>query len=128
MAMGQGRPAEPAPADLDRDYLARLAEQVGDEALAELLADGLVEVTDRLERLAEAAEAGDGEALRRIAHDLTSVAGHMGLARLSLAAAACQKTLRGDPEVEPARAAHPVLEAGPGACAGLRGWLAASAR
>src|SRR6056297_1186980 len=99
--------------DLDLRYLARLEAQIGADCVAELLADGLVEVTDRLEAVVQRAHENNRDAVARIAHDLTSIAGHIGLSDLSRKAAACQRTLR-----EPARVGElpqtvaPVVAAG----------------
>lgn len=120
MARHEGRSAPPAAAVLDEGYVGRLEEQIGPTAMAELLADGLVEVSDRLERLAAAVADGDRATALRIVHDMTSVAGHMGLAQLSIAAAHCQRALRSEPQAPLGPAAAPVLEAGPEACAAMR--------
>jgi HPt (histidine-containing phosphotransfer) domain-containing protein len=62
--------------------------------LAELLADGLIELTDRLARLAELEAAGDLDAIARLGHDLVGMAGHLGLARLSAVAAEMNRAAR----------------------------------
>lgn len=72
---------------IDMAYLAMLAEHLGAEGVAELLADGLIEVEDRLERIGLAAARGDGASVASLAHDLTGAAGHLGLAALSAEAA-----------------------------------------
>jgi len=115
--------AAPPPV-LDEDYLARLAAQIGDRVLRELLADGLVEVSDRVERLREAAVAGDRRAVLGLAHDLTGIAGHLGLSALSRAAAACQQQGRSVPEADAAALAAPMIAAGPASCERLRRRLA----
>ena len=79
---------------LDPGYVGRLEEQVGADVVVELFADGLVELSDRLDRLADAARDRERDSALALAHDLTSVAGHLGLARLSLTAADCQRVLR----------------------------------
>ena len=80
------RPEPPRPV-LDTAYLERLAGHLGKSVLDELMADGLIELADRTRRLQEMAEAGDIEGLARLGHDLVGMAGHLGLSRLSAAAA-----------------------------------------
>ena len=87
---------------IEDDYLERLRLYLGPEAFAELLADGLIEVADRLERLKELARALDGPApdlpaIERFAHDLVGLAGNVGLARLARAAAELQRAARKGP-------------------------------
>lgn len=104
--MFQRRPAEPEPPSLDTDYLARLEGHLGSKALAELVADGLIELTDRLRRLAEFERSGELEAMARLGHDLVGMAGNLGLRRLSAAAAELNRLARdGDRPAALARAA-----------------------
>ena len=77
-------PARPV---LDADYVDRLAGHLGRAVLNELMADGLIELADRLRRVEEAAAAADLAALGRLGHDLVGMAGHLGLSQLSAAAA-----------------------------------------
>jgi hypothetical protein len=79
---------------LDAAYLARLSGHLGQTVLDELLADGLIELTDRVNRAAELSRAGDTAALRRLGHDLVGMAGHLGLSRLSTAAVELGRQLR----------------------------------
>ncbi len=79
---------------LDAAYLARLSGHLGASELAELLADGLIELTDRLARMEELAAAGDLDGIARLGHDLVGMAGHLGLSRLSAAAAAINRAAR----------------------------------
>ncbi len=79
---------------LDTGYLSRLAGHVGTTVLAELMADGLIELTDRLARLEELAAAGDLAGIARLGHDLVGMAGHLGLTRLSAAAAGMNRAAR----------------------------------
>lgn len=72
--------------DLDGNYLARLGRHLGEPALTELLSDGMIEVSDRLMRMTTAAAAGRREEVGRLAHDMIGLAGHLGLARVSLTA------------------------------------------
>lgn len=78
---------EPERPVLDCAYLERLAGHLGKPALAELMADGLIELADRMRRLDEMAAAGDLRGLGRLGHDLVGMAGHLGLSRLSAGAA-----------------------------------------
>ncbi len=88
------RPPEPAKPTLDAGYLARLGGHLGASVLAELMADGLIELTDRLARLDELAAAGDLAGIARLGHDLVGMAGHLGLTRLSAAAAGMNRAAR----------------------------------
>lgn len=92
--MFQRHPAEPERPTLDAEYLARLEGHLGTAPLAELIADGLIELSDRLRQLAELERSGDLEAMARLGHDLVGMAGNLGLARLSLAAAEMQRAAR----------------------------------
>jgi hypothetical protein len=76
-----------------------LAGHVGETVVAELLADGLIELADRVERLAEHEALGDLDAVAKIGHDLVGMAGHLGLARLSAMAAEMNRVIRGDAEI-----------------------------
>lgn len=105
-----------APPTIDRDYLDRLAGHVGSGVVDELLADGQIEVADRLEALRLAVEAQNMAEIRRIAHDLTSLAGHIGLAALSRAAVDAEREIRGAEDTRRALAveavAAPLIAAG----------------
>lgn len=71
----------------DERALGALRAAVGPAAFAELFDDCLFEVAERLGRLEDLVAAGDLPAARRLAHDLVSVAGHIGLAAVSAVAA-----------------------------------------
>ena len=92
--MFEWRTPEPEKPTLDTEYLARLARHLGASVLAELLADGLIELTDRLARLDELAAAGDLDGIARLGHDLVGMTGHLGLTRLSAAAAEMNRAAR----------------------------------
>jgi len=92
--MFERRTPEPEKPTLDTGYLARLGGHLGASVLAELLADGLIELTDRLARLDELAVAGDLDGIARLGHDLVGMAGHLGLTRLSAAAAGMNRAAR----------------------------------
>jgi len=93
--MFERRTAEPEPPTLDAAYLARLRALLGDAVLDELLQDGLIELADRLVRLAEMRAADDRDGLAKLGHDLVGMAGHLGLSALSVAAAAMNRAARG---------------------------------
>lgn len=116
--------SEPDLPMLDEEFLGRLAGYVGQAVLAELVADGLIELADRLTRLAEQMADGDLDAVARIGHDLVGMAGHLGLARLSAAAAAMNRVARdGDPAATMAQTAM-VRRLGAEATVALRVYLA----
>ncbi len=92
--MFQSHAAVPGPPALDAAYLARLGVLLGDAALAEMLEDGLLELADRLSRLSDLRAAGDRDGLARLGHDLVGMAGHLGLAALSAAAAEMNRAAR----------------------------------
>ena len=92
--MFEPKPAPPELPILDQDYLTRLAGHVGRSVLAELAADGLLELADRLNRLAELLAADDLDAIARMGHDLVGMAGHLGLSRLSAQAAEMNRAAR----------------------------------
>ena len=93
--MFEWRTPEPEKPTLDAEYLARLSGHLGASVLAELLADGLIELTDRLARLDELAAVGDLDGIARLGHDLVGMTGHLGLTRLSAAAAGINRAARG---------------------------------
>ncbi len=113
----------PGPPELDEDFLARLAGHVGQSVLAELAADGLIELTDRLNRLAELQVAGDSDAIARLGHDLVGMAGHLGLSRLSAAAAALNRAARADDQDGLADQVETATLLGAEAAAALRRYL-----
>lgn len=125
LMFGWKRP-EPARPVLDVSYLARLSGHLGQTVLDELLADGLIELTDRVTRVAaliDGEEAGQPEALRRLGHDIVGMAGHLGLSRLSAAAAELGRRLRAG-DAGGARAAADTLRGeGDAAEAALRSYL-----
>jgi len=88
------RTPEPERPILDTGYLARLGGHLGATVLAELMADGLIELADRLTRLEELAADGDLDGIARLGHDLVGMAGHLGLTRLSAAAAEMNRVAR----------------------------------
>ena len=79
---------------LDTGYLDRLEMHLGEAVLTELMADGMLELSDRLDRVATAAADEDGDVVAHLCHDIASVAGHLGLSRLSAAAVDLNRVLR----------------------------------
>lgn len=73
---------------LDNSYLSELNRHLGPEIAIDLLADGVLALTDRVGSLAQAVQnAEDPEgALARLAHDIVGTAGQLGLHRLVHAA------------------------------------------
>jgi HPt (histidine-containing phosphotransfer) domain-containing protein len=92
--MFEWRTPEPELPILDTGYLARLGGHVGMTVMAELLADGMIELADRVARLAELEAAGDLDAIAQFGHDLVGMAGHLGLTRLSATAAEMNRAAR----------------------------------
>lgn len=91
------KPETPPPPVLDEDYLARLGQHIGLAQVRELLADGLIELTDRLDRLREHAARGEVREIDAICHDIAGSAGHLGLSELSHAAVEACRICRQDP-------------------------------
>jgi HPt (histidine-containing phosphotransfer) domain-containing protein len=91
--------------------------------MAELLADGLIELTDRLARLAELAAAGDLESIARLGHDLVGMTGHLGLTRLSAAAAEMNRAARKGAAGRAKREAAEVRQLGSEAAEAMRRYL-----
>lgn len=92
--MFQRHPATRERPTLDTDYLARVEGHLGAAAVAELLADGLIELSDRIKRLGELERQRDLDAVARLGHDLVGMAGNLGLARLSAAAVELDRAAR----------------------------------
>ena len=85
-----------APPVLDTAYLQRLQKHLGEDVTRELMADGILELSDRLDRLHALAKDGQIVELRRLTHDITGAAGHLGLSALSYHAAEANRALRDD--------------------------------
>ena len=71
--MFEWRTPQPEKPTLDTEYLARLSGHLGASVLAELLADGLIELTDRLARLDELAAAGNLDGIALLGLDLVGM-------------------------------------------------------
>ena len=118
---------DPDPPKLDEGFLGRLAGYVGEAALAELAADGLIDLSDRLSRLAELMADDDLDAVARLGHDLVGMAGHLGLARLSAASAAMNRAALAGQSAATAAEVARVRQLGNEADAALRAYLAGRA-
>jgi HPt (histidine-containing phosphotransfer) domain-containing protein len=108
---------------LDTAYLDRLAAHLGAQTVDELLADGLIELCDRLERMEGLAAAGERETFLALMHDLTAIAGHLGLAELSALAAQANREGRSDADAPLDALAAPLNTAAPAALTALRDHL-----
>ncbi len=92
--------AEPAASVLNHDYLAGLRRHLGTAHTCELLADGMLELAGRLDRLADMARQDDNAAIARLTHEIVGLAGYLGLHRMSqLAAQASHAARQGEPAV-----------------------------
>jgi HPt (histidine-containing phosphotransfer) domain-containing protein len=90
--------AEPVPSILNHDYLAGLRRHLGTAHTGELLADGMLDLAGRLDRLAEMARERDNAAIARLTHEIVGLAGYLGLHRMSqFAARASLAARQGDP-------------------------------
>ena len=118
------RKAEAERPVLDTGYLDRLRGHLGDGVVDELLADGLIEITDRLGRLRGMPAEDDFDGIAQIGHDLVGTAGHLGLAALSLAAMEMNRRARSAPDGDAKALAAPVLTRGAAAAEALRDHLA----
>lgn len=110
MIAWSGKRDEPDVAVLDLDYLDRLSAHLGADVASELLADGMLELADRLDRVADLADKNDVDSLLRLTHDITGASGHLGLAALSRHAATANRDLRHATRGKVARIVRPMLE------------------
>ncbi len=95
MILWRDKPVREAPPVLDTDYLGRLQKHLGADVTRELMADGMLELSDRMERLPVLAGRAATEDLARLTHDIAGAAGHLGLSALSFHAFAANRVLRG---------------------------------
>ena len=112
------------PVVLDEAYLERLARHLGEENLRELLADGMVELCDRIDRIEDSLNSGDADALARLCHDLAGMSGHLGLSELSRNAVSCERALREpDSDIRGLGVMEPILTSSPAAIQAMRYFL-----
>lgn len=95
---------------LDLDYLDRLSGHLGSEIASELLADGMLELADRLDRIADLADQHDVDGLLRLTHDITGASGHLGLTALSRHAAIANRDLRSAAPGRAPKIVRPMLD------------------
>ena len=107
------------PPVLDLAYLQRLATHIGEREARELMADALLELTDRLDHLHRLTERGTIDEIGRLAHDIAGMAGHQGLSALSLAAVDVARRSREDPDSSAMDLADQVLKHRPMALAAM---------
>ncbi|MEL7469509.1 MAG: Hpt domain-containing protein [Pseudomonadota bacterium] len=120
------QPAAPGPTVLDETYLERLEKHLGESILREILSDGLLELSDRLARVQELAVSGNSAELVRLVHDLSGMAGHLGLTQLGHLSVDAERALRQE-ATDLQSVAEPLQEAAPRALAALKHFLDASA-
>ena len=111
--------AEPVPSILNHDYLAGLRRHLGTVHSCELLADGMLDLAGRLDRLAQLARRGDNPAIAALSHEIVGAAGYLGLARLSHFAAQASAAARGG---DPAEWVEAMLDAQAASIGMLRGY------
>ncbi|MEM8793256.1 MAG: Hpt domain-containing protein [Pseudomonadota bacterium] len=115
--------AAPAAELLDNSYLTSLENALGLELTRDVLADGLIEVSDRLDHLTEQSRMGDRVKVAQIAHDIAGSAGHMGLKALSVGARKLEQDLKAVPEMPMAGLVEAFLSLGPISLTALRVYL-----
>lgn len=91
---------EPVPAVLNHEYLAGLEKYLGQAHSRELLADGMIDLMGRLDRLAEAAGHRNDREIAALAHEIVGAAGHLGLGLMSHLAAQVSMAARGGDPTE----------------------------
>lgn len=97
MILWKEKQAPEAPPLLDTAYLERLQKHLGVDVTRELMADGMLELADRMNRLPAMAAERKSEDIARLAHDIAGAAGHLGLSRLSYHATEVNRELREKP-------------------------------
>lgn len=78
--------SESPPPALDEAYLVRLRRHVGTDAIGELIDDGVLELSAKLDHLAEQAGSGDIKHIASVCHDIAGAAGNLGLTAMTRAA------------------------------------------
>lgn len=88
-----------APPILDTGYLERLANHIGERETRELIADGMLELTENLDRIRRLTERGSVEEIGKLAHQIAGSAGHQGLSAMSIAAVEAARMARETPTI-----------------------------
>ena len=95
---------------LDQAYLDRLANHIGESETRELIADGMLELAERLDRLRRLTERGTVDEIGLLAHDIAGASGHQGLSAMSIAAVEAARQAREVAEVSPVHLAEMILQ------------------
>ncbi|MEM7059683.1 MAG: Hpt domain-containing protein [Pseudomonadota bacterium] len=85
---------EDDPVILDHGYLQRLGKHIGERETRELLADGMLDLTDRLAVLRRHGEDGNLKGVADLVHEIAGAAGHQGLTAMSHAAFEASRLVR----------------------------------
>jgi len=99
-----------APVVLDHGYLQRLSKHIGERETRELLADGMLDLMDRLATLQKCGEADDLTGVANLMHEIAGAAGHQGLTAMSHAAFEASRFIRETPAANAADMAALVLQ------------------
>lgn len=114
------------PAILDETYLKRLAGHVGEDVVRELLSDGILELSDRIDSVWDHVQAGNREQVARTVHDIAGAAGHLGLSQMSQTAVQMERELRDDTS-DMTEVTEALRRQGPEAIAAVRDFLDSAA-
>lgn len=88
---------DPDVPDLDLRYMERLTNHIGPATVGAMLDDAMLELADRLSRIADLSADTNMDTVDQIAdiaHSVTGVAGHVGLTALSIASADLSRAAR----------------------------------
>lgn len=100
---------EDEPVILDYGYLQRLSKHIGERETRELLADAMLDLTDRLAILDKHGQAGNLKAVADLMHEIAGAAGHQGLTAMSHAAFEACRLIQQLPNPNPSVIADMVL-------------------
>lgn len=123
MQTAQATQAASVRADLDLQFLDQLVTHLGTDVVAELMADGIIELVDRLDRMAEMSVDEHRAVLAAMAHDVGGQAGNMGLVGLSRLALRAEQVLKDPGLGDGAEAVVAVLDRRDTALDALRSYL-----
>lgn len=118
---------EGAPAILDKGYLQRLSKHIGTRETQELLADGMIDLADRLEQLKRHGQSGDVTAVAKLVHEIAGAAGHLGLTAMSHAAFEVSRRARENPDAAADQLAALVVDLQEQSIAALADYCSANA-